>query len=341
MVEEPLFIKVEINFPIHNFEGLRMPDNIMTQISPDQMRQILPAQDSQQQQQQLSMNAINAAKDGYKSWDSIADINWPQQMPQFPMKPLDTFQTKQTQYSHFQPDLVQPDLTASQTQIKKQQLSNWPILEPNLPNVPNVAEANFPHNHINEEVLPEKTSADVIKDVPVGDRKKDGKNTYAQTKSDSTSSDDSDYGEEEEETTTEPPKKKKKHRKVNKVEKKPEDIENTKKEENLISHQMKAIHSGLQAEFMDHDGKADRPGGAVVSLAFGKFDILYREMRFISFSNEGAVKYEFYSYFPGILITICLVMVISCRTTAVRKRIRRGGKGYAHDADFLVNGMYL
>lgn len=44
--------------------------------------------------------------------------------------------------------------------------------------------------------------------------------------------------------------------------------------------------------------------------------------------------------FSGILITIGLVMVVSCRTTTVRKRVRRG-KGYAHDADFLVNGMYL
>ena len=47
--------------------------------------------------------------------------------------------------------------------------------------------------------------------------------------------------------------------------------------------------------------------------------------------------------FPGICVTAIMVLVVGCRMKVVRKRmIRRGGKlPYAHDADFLVNGMYL
>lgn len=262
---------------------------------------MMPFQD---RQQQLPIIPYSAAKDGYSyGWNNVGDLNWPQQqMPQFPMKPLEQFQTKQM--PSIQSDSIQQELTAAGQSPSK--LNNWPITGLNLPNV-QVPVANYP-NHINEEVLPDKLNGE-IGDVPVGDRKKDGKHLFNHSKTDSTSSDDSDYNDEEEETTTEPPKKKKKHRKITKTEKTKKD--NKSNEKDSIAHQMKAIHSELQTEFMDHDGEADRPGGAVVSLAF------------------------------GVLITIGLVMVISCRTTAVRKRIRRSGKGYAHDADFLVNGMYL
>jgi hypothetical protein len=44
----------------------------------------------------------------------------------------------------------------------------------------------------------------------------------------------------------------------------------------------------------------------------------------------------------GLLVTAFLAALISCRLRAVRRRLRRGGKSnLAHDADFLVNGMYL
>lgn len=191
-------------------------------------------------------------------------------MPQFPMKPLDTFQSKQLPNTILQPNPMQPDLAAAdklQTQTKHQPFSNWPITDLNIPNIQNVPVPNYP-NHINEEVLPEKVNADAIADVPVADRKKDGKNI--QSKTDSTSSDDSDYNDDDEETTTEPPKKKKKHRKLNKTDKSTEDNENKGNANDQLAHQMQMTHSDLRAEFMDHDGEADRPGGAVVSLAFGK-----------------------------------------------------------------------
>lgn len=214
-----------------------------------------------------------ASKDSYV-WNGLSDQNvipnWSQQqMPQFPMKTLQFPQ--KTTYTQYQPDLLQKTMTApEQGQLKNQQQYNinWPISESNLPNLSNLP--NFPNllnhpNHNNEEVLPEKDSINVVKDTPVLDRKKDGKNLLSH-KSDSS---DSDYNnEDEEETTTEPPKKKKKHRKVNKIGKQPPEERVVAKDSS--EQQMKMIHSGLQAEFMDHYGAADRPGGAVVSLALGK-----------------------------------------------------------------------
>ncbi|XP_052898963.1 uncharacterized protein LOC128305520 [Anopheles moucheti] len=75
------------------------------------------------------------------------------------------------------------------------------------------------------------------------------------------------------------------------------------------------VHEHLKAleiEFADHDGYADRPGGAMLSLTL------------------------------GVLLTAAMGILLSCRMRVARRRIRRPGKSsYAHDADFLVNGMYL
>ncbi|KAF2880429.1 hypothetical protein ILUMI_25737 [Ignelater luminosus] len=66
------------------------------------------------------------------------------------------------------------------------------------------------------------------------------------------------------------------------------------------------------AEVLDlQDGIAETPGGAVLSLTL------------------------------GLIITCIMALLIGCRLRVVRRRIRRGGKSYAHDADYLVNGMYL
>lgn len=44
----------------------------------------------------------------------------------------------------------------------------------------------------------------------------------------------------------------------------------------------------------------------------------------------------------GLLVTALMVVIVGCRMRVIRRRLRRGGKsGYSHDADFLVNGMYL
>lgn len=208
-------------------------------------------------------------KDTFHVWSNTGDSNWPQQMPEFPSKSLQFPQQKQQMFSQYQPDLLQKNVDMPDaSQIKNQPQMNWPNL-PNLPNLSN-SPGNIHLNHNNEEILPEKDAIGIIKDVPVSDRKKDGKNLLNQSKSESKSTEESDYNnEEEEETTTEPPKKKKKHRKVNKLGKQVATDERVSSKDSA-SQQMDAIHSGLQAEFMDHDGEADRPGGAVVSLALGK-----------------------------------------------------------------------
>lgn len=41
------------------------------------------------------------------------------------------------------------------------------------------------------------------------------------------------------------------------------------------------------------------------------------------------------------MITAVMALMLGCRLKMVRRRIRREGKGFSHDADFLVNGMYL
>lgn len=110
-----------------------------------------------------------------------------------------------------------------------------------------------------------------------------------------------------------------KHRKLEKGGNEGGEEEEEKSQENKgmptfppIYQQLKAIGSELDAEILDHDGHSDRPTGAVVSLVIGVF------------------------------LTAVLAIFIGCRMKTVGRRIRRTGKGpYAHDADFLVNGMYL
>ncbi|XP_029720162.2 basic-leucine zipper transcription factor A [Aedes albopictus] len=79
-----------------------------------------------------------------------------------------------------------------------------------------------------------------------------------------------------------------------------------------VHEHLKMLRTDLEIEFADHDGQAERPGGAVLSLTLGA------------------------------ILTAALAILIGCRMKVARRRIRRQGKGsYAHDADFLVNGMYL
>jgi hypothetical protein len=116
-----------------------------------------------------------------------------------------------------------------------------------------------------------------------------------------------DYYEDEDEVKpTEPPKKKqRKHKKQ-----KPKDGKKTD-DSNPHHEQLKLVKNELSMEFPDHDGLAQRPGGAMLSLTL------------------------------GMIIAAALAILIGCRMRVVGRRIRRHGKGYATDADFLVNGMYL
>ncbi|GJQ84036.1 hypothetical protein Trydic_g10500 [Trypoxylus dichotomus] len=81
------------------------------------------------------------------------------------------------------------------------------------------------------------------------------------------------------------------------------------------SHEHEVEHpkfaSGIAERLELRDGIAEAPGGAILSLTL------------------------------GLIITCLMAILIGCRLRVVRRRMRRGGKSYAHDADYLVNGMYL
>ncbi|XP_036329180.1 uncharacterized protein LOC118741346 [Rhagoletis pomonella] len=132
---------------------------------------------------------------------------------------------------------------------------------------------------------------------------------------------------DEEEKSTEAPKKKHKHKKLAAIQKadakkKPQldPIELALEEQRQrapvplpLHEQYRMIHENLGLEFRDHDGQSERPGGAMLSLTL------------------------------GLLVTAALAILIGCRMRTVGRRTRRmGGKTpYSHEADFLVNGMYL
>ncbi|GAB0098372.1 uncharacterized protein DMENIID0001_140940 [Sergentomyia squamirostris] len=138
--------------------------------------------------------------------------------------------------------------------------------------------------------------------------KPEGK-TKAVDESEESGSEYQDESEDESEmktTTVAPRKKSRKHKKPK------EKLGKSKDVDKPLHEQLKMIHNDLEMEFVDHDGEAERPGGAVLSLTL------------------------------GIIVMAALAILVGCRMRVVGRRIRRGGKTqYAHDADFLVNGMYL
>ncbi|XP_058126167.1 trithorax group protein osa [Anopheles ziemanni] len=107
--------------------------------------------------------------------------------------------------------------------------------------------------------------------------------------------------------------KKRKKTKTTKKDKAPDHHHGSPSDDTIVHEHLKAVlHNDVEIEFPDHDGYADRPGGAMLSLTL------------------------------GVLLTAAMGILLSCRMRVARRRIRRPGKSsYAHDADFLVNGMYL
>lgn len=43
----------------------------------------------------------------------------------------------------------------------------------------------------------------------------------------------------------------------------------------------------------------------------------------------------------GVTVAFLLIVLLACRLKTLRRRMSRKGRGLAHDADYLVNGMYL
>jgi len=74
---------------------------------------------------------------------------------------------------------------------------------------------------------------------------------------------------------------------------------------------------------------------AELSLAENAFD---SDVEGQNVNPRGAIL----SLTMGLCVTGIMLVLVGCRMRMVRRRMRRGSKSpYAHDADFLVNGMYL
>ncbi|XP_055701844.1 uncharacterized protein LOC129801107 [Phlebotomus papatasi] len=225
--------------------------------------------------------------DRYGGKMSANSMDWPQQsVDQGPV-----LQQPPAILAPAAPQIPQsPQLTATQVELQ-QQRPDWPIV-PLMPVQP-------PKNH------PEESPKQPVRTEPKSKTVDDSEEAPG-----SEYQDESDDDVEMRTTTAAPRKKNRKHKKPKEGPK-----EKTTKVTDVdkpLHEQLKMIHNDLEMEFVDHDGEAERPGGAVLSLTL------------------------------GIIVMAALAILVGCRMRVVGRRIRRGGKSqYAHDADFLVNGMYL
>lgn len=230
--------------------------------------------------------------DGYRSPQYNSDPNafqaWPQQgMPQFPMNPVIPVQQPQPQlvqqpqgHQMLVPNTIVAAGSPQSSQTQQQQQAVWPI-RPLLPVMPgNEEEANL----ISLSASKTQTHDQPKKGINLMSEHKESPKHSEDDESQSNETKESDY-EDEEKPTEAPKKKTRKHKKLEKKEKakKVKDIKENndepepKKEEHdePAVQQMKLVHSDLELEFLDHDGAADRPGGAVLSLTLGNEFILY------------------------------------------------------------------
>ncbi|XP_055541509.1 uncharacterized protein LOC129727574 [Wyeomyia smithii] len=234
---------------------------------------------------------------------------WPNQ-PQLPQE-----QYVQPPPQH-QPDPIQPPAMQPAAQITPPQ--NPQQQTPVAPAVGNpVPQVDLTKQPSPVDTQPKKSS---------GPRGKSPKSSEEYESYDDQYQESKTSGEEpESEDKPDPPQKKKqhKHHKQHSEEhkKKNKSKSSTKKDKAIgaeehppapVHEHLKMLRNDLEIEFADHDGLAERPGGAVLSLTLGA------------------------------ILTAALAIMIGCRMKVARRRIRRQGKSsYAHDADFLVNGMYL
>lgn len=170
--------------------------------------------------------------------DARVPQTWPQQQPQIPMivQPIQ-------QQQPLQP--MQQDILESQIR-EQQQRPDWPIRP--------VVNPQVDMHPISNPIKPPKSKV--------------------QTDNSQDSEEESEYDEDERTVqVTEPPPKKKqrKHKKQDSKTKINKDKAKQKHDDHdkPMHEQLKMIKSDLDMEFIDHDGPADRPGGAVLSLTLG------------------------------------------------------------------------
>lgn len=185
-------------------------------------------------------------QDSYRipsQWSSQMDgrlpQSWSQQQPQIPM-----IAQPGQQLQPMQQDILE-------SQIREQpQRPDWPIRPVANPQVDN-------HGIVN----------------PIKSEK--SKVSKVQADNSQSSEEGSEYDDDEKAVqVTEPPPKKKQRKRKKQENKSKINKDKTKKHDEHdhdkpMHEQLKMIKSDLDMEFIDHDGAADRPGGAVLSLTLG------------------------------------------------------------------------
>lgn len=195
--------------------------------------------------------------------------NWPQQIPQFPDSPR--VLAPHEQQPPQQNDRLQPNQMMVDPQVQQEMMrSDWPV-RPLLP-------ANVLNNVANNAQPAIKTDAnDKLKSMNAVKTHKTSQKDNDQDTGDSTEDKDSEYDDDEK--PTEPPKKKsRKHKKTenkDKLKKIKEHATKTDGQYDVVQKEMASqLQANLNMEFMDHDGAAERPGGAVLSLTLGKYNTI-------------------------------------------------------------------
>lgn len=222
--------------------------------------------------------------DAYRNSQYANDPNafqtWPQQtMPQFPMNPIVPVQQQPQSQIIQQPQghqMLVPNsiiVPAQQQPQHSQQQAVWPV-RPLLPVVQGNEEET---NLLSLSGSKTQTHDQPKKGINLISEHRENIKHSEDEESQSNETKESDY-EDDEKPTEAPKKKSRKHKKLEKNKKtkeakqKDDEIETPEKgtHDEPDVQQMKLVHSDLELEFLDHDGAADRPGGAVLSLTLGK-----------------------------------------------------------------------
>lgn len=187
-------------------------------------------------------------------------------------------------------DWPQPQMNIPQQNDLDTNLPSIQRYQPDLNTIQQIHEQQNQQQQLQQQIIKQQRPERPINQIPIKSNpespiqkqlnKENKINESSRDVSSSESDDDSsDYEEEEFKTTTEAPKKKpKKHR--NKIKDKKEmdgknydsKDKNSHKVGKVSVHDEKInqiIRNDLEIEFADHDGPAERPGGAVLSLTLG------------------------------------------------------------------------
>ncbi|KAG7172772.1 Low-density lipoprotein receptor-related protein 11-like [Homarus americanus] len=89
---------------------------------------------------------------------------------------------------------------------------------------------------------------------------------------------------------------------------------------------------------------AQNPLNKVAHASMTRLEVNLEELEMEAMEQDAQASGAVLALAMGVCITALLVVLVGCRLRGVRRRLRkqRGSRSpYSHDADYLVNGMYL